>query len=62
MILHIYSDASYISEPEAQSMSGGYFFVVPKPNTPIQAILPENGPVKVECIIMRNVMESYTEA
>ena len=25
MILHIYSDASYISEPEAKSRSGGYF-------------------------------------
>ena len=26
MILHIYSDVSYISEPEAQSRAGEYFF------------------------------------
>ena len=25
MILHLYSDASYLSEPEAHSRSGGYF-------------------------------------
>ena len=25
MILHIYSGASYISEPEARSIAGGYF-------------------------------------
>ena len=25
MILHIYADASYISEPKAQSRAGGYF-------------------------------------
>ena len=35
MILHIYLDASYISEPEARSRSGGYFFLGPKSNTPI---------------------------
>ena len=36
MIIHIYSDAPYISEPEARSRSGGYFFLGPKSNTPIQ--------------------------
>ena len=25
MIIHIYSNASYISEPEARSRAGGYF-------------------------------------
>ena len=27
MILHIHSDASYLSEPEAKSRFGGYFFL-----------------------------------
>ena len=27
MIIYIYSDASYISEPEARSRAGGYFFL-----------------------------------
>ena len=56
MILHIYLDASYISEPEAQSRAGRYFFLGPKSNTPIQEIPPENGPVHVECSITRNGM------
>ena len=34
MIIHIYLDAYYISEPEARSRAGGYFFLGPKPNTP----------------------------
>ena len=36
-------------------------FLGPKSNTPIQEIPPENGPVHVECNIMRNVMASATE-
>ena len=36
MILHIYSDASYISELEARSRSGGYLALGPKSNKPIQ--------------------------
>ena len=31
MIIHIYSDAFYISEPEAWSRAGGYFFLGPNP-------------------------------
>ena len=62
MILQIYFNASHISEPEAQSRAGGYFFIGPKPNTPIQEIPPENGPGHVECSIMRNVKASATEA
>ena len=40
MIIQIYSDESYISEPEARSRLGGYFFLGPKSNTPIQAMTP----------------------
>ena len=41
-----------------------YIFLVPKPisNTPITAMTPENGPVLVECIILRSGMASATEA
>ena len=61
MIIQIYSDASYISEPEARSRAGGYFFLGTKFNTLIQDITPYNGPVNVECSILRNVMVSDTE-
>ena len=62
MIIHIYSNASYILEPEAQNRAGGYFFLGPKYQTPIQDIPLEKGPFHVECIIMRNIMASATEA
>ena len=45
MILHIYSGASYISEPEARSIAAGYFFLGPKSNTPIQEMSLENRQV-----------------
>ena len=61
MILHIYSNVSYISEPEAWSRYRGYFFLGPKSNTPIQEMPPENGPVHVEFSIIRDVMASPTE-
>ena len=47
IILHIYLDASHISEPEARSIACGYFFLGPKSNTPIQSMPPKNGPVHV---------------
>ena len=64
MILQIYLDALYISEPEAHSRAGGNFFLYPKSsnNTPITEMLPEIGPVNVECSIMINFMASDTEA
>ena len=62
IILYIYSNASYISEPEARSRSRGNGFLGPNYRTPIQEKTPGNGPVHVQCIIMRNVMVSETEA
>ena len=61
MILHIYSDESYILLPEARIRSVGYSPLGPKSNTPIHHILPNNGPVHIECIIMINIMTSATE-
>ena len=60
IIIHIYSDALYISEPEARNRSGGCFSKDQNPNIPIQSMPPENGPEHVQCIIMRNVMASTT--
>ena len=62
MMLHIYSDAFYISEQEAQSRARRYFFLGPNSKTTIQEMPPQNGPVHVEFSIMRNVMESATES
>ena len=62
MILHIYSDASYISEPESRNRAGGYFSLGPNSKTPIQEMPPENGTVHVEFSIIINVMASATEA
>ena len=62
MIIHIYSDAFYISEPKARSRAGEYIFLGPKSNTLIQYIPPDNGPVHVEYRIIINVMTSATEA
>ena len=46
-ILHIYSDESHKSKPEAQIRAGRYFFLGPKYNTMIQSMPPPNGPVNV---------------
>ena len=62
MVIHIYLNASYISEPDTQSKVGVFFFLGPKSNTPIESMLPENVPVHVECSIMINVMDSGTDA
>ena len=62
IIIHIYSNASYISEPEAQSRAGGYFFLEKNSKIPIQEMPQENVPVHVEFSIMRNVMASATES
>ena len=62
MKLHIHSDASYLSEPKARSRVGGFFYLDgkedPQPDKPPCI----NGPIHVECRIMRNVMASASEA
>ena len=60
MILHIDSDASYLSEPHARSRAGGFHYLSshPKPNTKP----PLNGAFHIVSNIMRNVMASATEA
>ena len=62
MKLHVYSDASYLSEPKARSRVGGYFYLDgkadPQPGKPPTL----NGAIHVESRIMRNVMASAAEA
>jgi hypothetical protein len=62
MKLHIYSDASYLSEPKARSRVGGYFYLDgkedPQPGKPPKL----NGAIHVESRIMKNVMASAAEA
>jgi len=64
MVLHIHSDASYLSEPKARSRAGGLFFLsnrTGKP-TPTSTPPPTNGAVHVNSNIMRVVTSSAAEA
>jgi hypothetical protein len=57
MVLHIHSDASYLSESQARSRVGGFFFLGTNSKDP-----PINGAIRVISQIMTNVMASATEA
>ena len=64
MILRIHSDASYLSEREARSRAGGFFYLGnatddSSPDTPSS---PINGAIHINSSIMNNVMASATEA
>ena len=60
MILNIHSDASYLSEPNARSRVGGYFFLgsVPENNRPIRL----NGAIHIVASILKFVVASAAEA
>ena len=64
MILHIHSDASYLSETEARSRAGGFFFLSDKSNPDDKNAPPPklNGAIHIVSTIMGNVMSSATEA
>ena len=65
MILHIHSDALYLSKPEAHSQAGGHFFLssAPEdPNKPPTMLVPLNGPIYTVCKILCTVMTSATKA
>jgi hypothetical protein len=51
MILHLHSDASYLSLPEARSRAGGYLFLSTKPST---KPTPNNGPILNIVKVLRN--------
>ena len=56
MILKIHSDASYLSETEARSRVGGYFFLGNKNET-----LQHNGPIHIIAKIIKNVVSLTAE-
>jgi hypothetical protein len=65
MILHVDSDASYLSESKARSRVAGYHFLSshPKPNPrPTDPLPPHNAPVYIHCQILREVVSSAAEA
>ena len=65
MILHIHSNASYLSEPRARSRAGGNYFLGderPDISTPPTTRPRLNGPIHSISRIMSNVMGSAAEA
>jgi len=64
MILHIHSDASYLSELKARSRAGGFFFLSDNidPSPPDAPPPRLNGAIHIISSIMNNVMASATEA
>ena len=61
MILHIDSDASYLSELWAHSHTGGRYYLILLPSDPPEASNiqpPENGPIHIECRILKHVVAS----
>jgi Reverse transcriptase (RNA-dependent DNA polymerase). len=61
MILWIDSDAAYLVAPQARSRVGGHFKLSSKPQNPLQNP-PNNGPVHVECTLLRQVVAAASEA
>jgi hypothetical protein len=65
MVLHVHSDASYLSAPEARSRAGGHHFLSSRPTDPTKAPSQQptnNGSVHAECSVLCNVMASAAEA
>ena len=68
MILHVDSDASYLSAPKARSRAAGYHYLSSHPKDPSKApdptdpAPPNNGAIHVMCNIMREVLASAAEA
>lgn len=61
MVLIIHSDASYLSESEARSRAGGFFFLGNHDEVENPPVKP-NGAIHVHSTIMSQVLSSATEA
>ena len=59
MVLHIQSDASYLSVKNAKSRVGGHFYLNAIRNSEEP---PSNGPLFIVCNILKNVVVSAEEA
>ena len=65
MILHIDSDASYLSEPRSRSRTGGDYYLSSIPTDPKKypnLPPPANGPIHTECRILKHVVASAAKA
>jgi hypothetical protein len=68
MVLHVESDASYLTAPKARSRAAGYHFLSSRPQDPTKPPGPNdppppgNGAINVLCSIMREVISSAAEA
>ena len=65
MVLHIHSDASYISEPRSHSRAGGHYFLSDRsmnPLLPPRTDTTLNGPIFTVPKILSNGMASAAEA
>jgi hypothetical protein len=58
MILHIHSDASYLSEKEAKSRAGGFFYMGSNINTDKKLT---NGAILIISKVLKHVMSSAAE-
>ena len=63
MVLHVDSDAAYLTMPEERSCYAGHFYLsdCPSPN-PIKPNPKINGPIHTECKEIRNVVSSAAES
>jgi hypothetical protein len=59
MILHIHSDASYLSENEAKSRAGGFFYMGSNNKTDQKLT---NGAILIISKVLKHVMSSAVEA
>jgi hypothetical protein len=59
MILHIHSDASYLSGNEAKSRAGGLFYMVSGTNTDTKLT---NGAILIISKVLKHVMSSGEKA
>jgi hypothetical protein len=58
MILHIHSDASYLSEKEAKSKTGGFFYMGSSTNTDKKLT---NGAILIISKVLKHVMSLTAE-
>jgi hypothetical protein len=59
MILHIHSDASYLSERETKSRSGAFLYMGSSTDT---AKKPYNGAILIISTVLKHMMSSTAEA
>ena len=68
MVLHVHSDASYLSAPKARSKLGGFFYLSAKPKdphsqpSPTSTLPPLNGAIHINASIIKHVMSAASEA